>query len=172
MAHELDGTALEIRMLMAIATKTAMRALEKRLNLAGDGISHLQFGILRALSCQEQTISELSDRFMLDPSTLVPAVDALERKACLQRGRDPNDRRRIPLSLTEHGAALAAQVPFVDKDDPLSKSLHALGDAQSRHFLELLRELVENLPDGKEILQRVSTRVQAHIESETTTGAT
>jgi DNA-binding MarR family transcriptional regulator len=34
---------------------------------------------------------------MLDPSTLVPAVDALERKGLAMRGQDPNDRRRNPL---------------------------------------------------------------------------
>ncbi len=170
MMSERSATALEIRMLMGITAKTDMRALEQRLSSADAGLSHLQYGILRALSCQGQTISELSDHFMLDPSTLVPAVDALERKGLLQRGRDPNDRRRIPLSPTQHGTAFVARVPFVDKDDPLVTSLEALGDEWAWRFLALLRELVSNLPEGKEILQRVSIRMQAHIESEITTG--
>jgi DNA-binding MarR family transcriptional regulator len=157
---------------MGITAKTDMRALEQRLNSADAGLSHLQYGILRALSCQEQTISELSDHFMLDPSTLVPAVDALERKGLLQRGHDPNDRRRIPLSPTDYGTAFVARVPFVDKDDPLVTSLHALGDEWSRQFLAMLRELVKNLPEGEEILQRVSTRMQAHMEGDTTAEAT
>jgi len=153
-------------MLMAIAAKTAMRALEQRLNLAGDGLSHLQFGILRALSCQEQTISELSDRFILDPSTLVPAVDALERKGFLRRGRDPNDRRRVPLSLTQLGAEFIASVPSVDRDDPVVQSLHRMGDESSQQLLKLLRELVKHLPEGDDILRHVSARVQSHIAQE------
>jgi DNA-binding MarR family transcriptional regulator len=161
-----DELYLETRILTAIVAKTAMRALEQRLDLASAGLSHSQYGIMRALSCQEQTISELSHRFMLDPSTLVPAVDALERKGFAKRGRDPNDRRRVPLSLTEAGVRLVTDVPFVDDDDPLVQSLNAMSDEHRQQLLTLLRELVQHLPAGEDILRRVSSRVQVQVNIE------
>ena len=150
---------LEIRILVTILAKTAMHALEQRLGLASTGLSHLQYGIMRALSIEEQTISELSQGFMLDPSTLVPAVDALERKGFAKRGKDPRDRRRVPLSLTERGAELVACVPIVDDDDPLASSLKSMSDEGCHQLLTLLRELVRQMPEGDEILNKVSSRV-------------
>jgi DNA-binding MarR family transcriptional regulator len=154
-------TAIEIRILAAIATKKSMRALEQRLESSLVGVSGLQYGIMHALSDQEQTISELSDTFMLNPSTLVPAVDALERKGLAKRGRDPEDRRRIPISLTERGAEIIACIPTVDENDPLVRSLQQMEAAQCQHLLELLRELVRHMPEGVDILQRVSARVRS-----------
>ena len=104
-----------------------MHALEQRLAAADASLSGLQFAIMRALSVQEHTISELSQHFMLDPSTLVPAVDALERKGLARRGRDPSDRRRVPLSLTGRGAEFLSSVPIVDEEDLLATSLKRLG---------------------------------------------
>ncbi|NIO39903.1 MAG: MarR family transcriptional regulator, partial [Burkholderiales bacterium] len=141
---QFHGTAIEIRILAAIATKKSLHAFEQRLESAHVGVSGLQYGILHALSDQEQTISELSDTFMLDPSTLVPAVDALERKGLAKRGKDPNDRRRIPISLTEHGAEIIACVPTVDETDPLVRSLQQMEEEQCMQLLDLLRELVRH----------------------------
>ena len=90
---ELLATALETRMLVTVAAKTARHALEQRPELAGADIGWLQFGILRVLCRGEKTLSELSRRFLLDPSTLVSSVDALERKKLIKRGHDPRDRR-------------------------------------------------------------------------------
>ena len=149
-------------MLTTIVAKKARRALEQRLSLAHAGVGGLQYKIMRALWRQEQTISELSHRFMLNPSTLVPAVDALERNGLAKRGQDPNDRRRIPLSLTERGAEFVTCVPLVNADAPLVKSLNAMGDEQSRQLLMLLRELVRHMPEGEDILRKVSSGVHLH----------
>ncbi len=161
--------AIEIRMLTSIIAKMAMRAMEQRLGVSGAGLSHLQFGILLALSCRERTISELSERFVLDPSTLVPAVDALERKGFLQRGRDPRDRRRVPLSLTPRGQAFVQKLPITDENDPLVQSLKAIGDEQAQQLLALLRELVRHMPRGQHILEQISARMQTYVAGVTQT---
>jgi DNA-binding MarR family transcriptional regulator len=161
---ELYTRANEIRILAALVTKMARRDLQGRLDSSGTGISELQYGIMRLLSYQEHTISELSCKFMLDPSTLVPAVDALERKKLARRGRDPGDRRRNPLSLTEHGAECVAHVPIMDGQDSLVKSLNAMGDEQCQRLLMLLRELVRRMAGGEDVLQQVSSRVQPQTE--------
>lgn len=159
-----DELYLETRILVHIVAKKATHALEQRLGLSDAGVSGLQIGIMRALAFGEQTISELSHHLLLDPSTLVPAVDALERKGFAKRGKDPRDRRRIPLSLTERGIEFVSNVPIVDADDPFANSLKSMGDEQCRQLLMLLRELVGRLPDGEEILKRVSFRVRMHTE--------
>ena len=169
---ELYAAALEMRMLAAIVAKTGRRALEQRPALAQAGISGRQFWILHALSCEEQTISELSHTFMLDPSTLVPAVDALERKGLVKRGRDLNDRRRVPLSLTEQGNKLVARAAVVDENDPLVEGLGAMGDEQRHQLLTLLRDLLKRMiPEGEECLQRVSSRVRMHMTGEPASSA-
>jgi DNA-binding MarR family transcriptional regulator len=107
--------------------------------------------------------------FMLDPSTLVPAVDALERTGFATRGRDPNDRRRIPISLTERGAEFVACAPPVNGDAPLFHSLDLMGKEQRHQLLALLRELVSHMPEGEEILDSVSSRMNrlhSHTEWE------
>jgi DNA-binding MarR family transcriptional regulator len=98
---------------------------------------------------------------------LVPAVDALERKGYAKRGRDPQDRRRVPISLTESGAELLSCVPLVDGDDPLFHSLNVLGDEQRDQLLTLMRELVGHMPEGDQILEHVSSRmdwIQSHTQ--------
>jgi DNA-binding MarR family transcriptional regulator len=114
---------------------------------------------MRALSVEEQTITELSDHLMLDPSTLVPAVDALERKGFAKRGKDPSDRRRIPISLTDSGTDLIQTIRILDEQDPLVQSLNALTAEQRQQLLVLLRELVQSLPEGEDLLEKAAARV-------------
>lgn len=154
------NTVNEIRILAAVVTKIAVRDLEQRLDAQDANTSGLQHAVLRMLSYKDYTSSELSRKFILNPSTLVPAVDGLERKGLIKRGKDPKDRRRTPLSLTEAGLALVQQVPVVDSQDSLSKSLIAIGPDDCQQLLLLLREVVQRLPDGAEILQEIATRVQ------------
>jgi DNA-binding MarR family transcriptional regulator len=163
-------TAMEIHMLGAIVTRRTVMAMESQGFLAEAGISMLQFGVLRALRRSARTISELSRIMMVDPSTLVPVVDALERKGLAVRGRDPHDRRRVPISLTQRGAEIAAKHPMKDpfaaEDNPLLKSIAAMGPERSRQLLSLLREMVSFLPEGDDILRHVATRVRFHLPAE------
>ncbi len=164
------GTAMEIHMLSFVAAKTTILAMESQGLLAETGLTMLQFRVLRVLHRRPSTISELSPILMVDPSTLVSVVDALERKGLAERGRDSNDRRRVPISVTEQGARIAAchpaKSPFADQENPLLQSIDAMGPEKSGMLLTLLRELVSKLPDGEEILQRVSTSVQLHHPAE------
>lgn len=168
-------TAMEIHMLGAIVTKKTILAMKSQGCLAEAGISLPQFGVLRALRCSAHTISELSRIMMVDPSTLVPVVDALERKELAVRGQDPQDRRRVPISLTQRGAEIAAQHPLKDplaaENNPLLKSILAMGPERAQQLLSLLRELVSFLPDGDDILQQVATRVRFHLPAESQTRA-
>src|SRR5262245_58437933 len=113
--EELFATALEIRILTKTLASIASRSLEQRLQQHGAPISALQHGVMRLLCLHPYTSSELSRRMHLDPATLVPVVDALERRGYIQRSKDPADRRRCPLVLTQAGADLLAHVPAFER---------------------------------------------------------
>jgi DNA-binding MarR family transcriptional regulator len=157
---------VEIRILTSVMTRIASRSIEERFNAHKADISGMQYGILRTLAHQSYTLSELSRRFVVDPSTMVPVIDALERKGLITRGRDPNDRRRVPLSLTDQGTALIQNMPFVHEDDVLFKTLDNMGEEKSRQLLNLLREVVKGMPEGEEMLQSIGSRLYSLKEGD------
>ena len=160
--------SVEVRILAATLARLSVRSIEDRLSAHGTNsdISGLQYGLLRTLSKQSNTLSELSRQFLLDPSTLVPVVDTLENKGLIERGKDPNDRRRIPLSLTPAGTALIESLPFVHEDDLLYQCLADMGKRKSRALLLLLRSVITRMPEGQEMLESISSRLYAYEESE------
>jgi len=147
----------DIRLLILMVIKTSMRDLDRRLEASGTGISGLQFGVMRLLSQESATISELSGRMLLAPATLVPVVDALERKGFVQRGSDPRDRRRIPLMLTDSGLEVITRVSFTSDHDSLTQGLASLGREKSRHLQALLYELANHLTGDDASVDRALT---------------
>jgi DNA-binding MarR family transcriptional regulator len=159
-------TTFEIFVLGTVIAKNAIQSAQRHGILAETGLSMLQYGVLRALHRKALTIGELSKFMMVDPSTLVSVIDALSRKGLARRKRDPNDRRRIPVHITEKGIAIVAEHPdhgpFSAEDDALIQSIDALGEDKAQLLLSLLREVVSNMPDGESILQAVAHRVELH----------
>jgi len=151
--------SVEIRILASILARIAGRSIEERFSEHNVDISGMQYGILRTLAHQSFTLSELSRRFVVDPSTMVPIIDTLERKGLVTRGKDPADRRRIPLSLTESGTALIQNMPFVHEDDMLFKILDGMGEEKCRQLLSLLRDVVRDMPEGEAMVQSISSRL-------------
>jgi len=150
---------VEIRILAAVLARISGRSIEERFSSSHVAISGLQYGILRSLSYESFTLSDLSRRFVLDPSTLVPVIDSLVRKGLITRSRDPNDRRRMPISLTEKGTELIRSVPLIHEDDLLYQCLGGMGEDKARDLLHLLREVVQRMPEGEEMLQSIASRL-------------
>jgi DNA-binding MarR family transcriptional regulator len=109
-----------------------------------------------------QTISELSRKIGVDPSTLVPSVDAMERKELIIRQRDLNDRRRIPLSLTESGKSLLGHIKVMGDEDPIMAGCQEMDDGDLHQLLSLLCKLIENLPESEKILEHATSRLYAY----------
>jgi len=162
--EDLYTTALQIRILAGIMVRIAARSIEQRFHACGLPISSLQHGVMRLLGQHPYTSSELSRKMHLDPATLVPVVDALERHGYVQRGKDPSDRRRTPLLLTDEGAALLARVPVFDPDDAMVVALTHMGDAPAQQLLHLLRELVGSMAPETDILRDTESVAQAACE--------
>lgn len=158
---DMHHTTLELRILTAIIGKVSHMNLEQRLQELHIELSWLQHAILRMLAFEgNQTISMLSKTFMVDPSTLVPAVDSLERKGLILRQRDPNDRRRIPLAVTEAGQNLLLEISVVHDDDPLLVSLENMEASRVDDLLTLMRDLIRNFPDGEQMLANAAARIR------------
>lgn len=151
--------AIEVRILASIIMKVSTQALEQHLNTLDISISALQYGILRLVSFHSFTLTELSRKMLLDPSTLVPSVDSLVQKGFIIRERDPNDRRRMPLQITEAGTALLESTTPIASGDPLPLALEQLTADDRTKLQELLREVVMNLPEGEALLREVSHRI-------------
>lgn len=158
--EEFTSRAEELRALIMLVGKAIMRDLDRRLEASGAGVSGPQFGVMRLLSQESATISELSSRMMLTPATLVPVVDALERKGFVQRGTDPRDRRRVPLLLTDAGAQAVARVAEVSETDSLTQALISLGAEKAQQLQMLLRELVNHLAADDALLDRAAIPVR------------
>lgn len=158
---EIEQLYAELRGLMWTLAKLGRQATEQSLQAEGIELSWLQMGVLRVLTLEgEHTISELSKKLMLDPSTLVASVDALERKGYLTRTRDPQDRRRVILGLTPSGRGVAGRFDTINEQDPILHSLKAMGRQSGEAFLDLLRRLVRGIPDGEDIVQHFQERIR------------
>lgn len=160
---ELYEDALEVRILTAVIAKDARQDFEQRLKGYGSEITALQYRVLRHLQQQRLTIKELSQRCMVEPATLVPVIDTLERHEFIRRERDPHDRRRTPLELTQVGIERLSHIPFIHEDDVIVKHLRELADDERRSFLEHLRRLVIAIHGNDQAVSRINEAVKNHF---------
>jgi DNA-binding MarR family transcriptional regulator len=160
--------AIEARILMMMLIKVSARSTEHFLETNQCNVTALQLGVLRALSHKQLTLSELSKNFTLDPSTLVPVVDALEGKGYVQRQRDPHDRRRVPLMLTDEGSALLYDAMRAMDVDPVVAAIEGMGAEQRDVFLETLRAIMTQVPDGVSMMAEMQERILHHIHVQNT----
>lgn len=70
-----------------------------------------QFNALQFLVDEgELTISELSSKLYLAPSTITDLIDRMEKSVLVQRTRDGQDRRIVKVQVQERGYQVIAQV--------------------------------------------------------------
>lgn len=160
--EEQQNTAIRIRILCSIIARSAIDALEAHLREQGIPLSHLQFGLLHMVRDQALPLTELSRRFQRAPSTLVPALDGLEERGYIQRERDPADRRRIQILLTERGEEVLDSLWRAATDrDPVKQAIAQLDPAESAELASGLEELVRHLPEGEKALAVMEERMRA-----------
>lgn len=161
--NEFLAAAIEIRILMAILTKLVRHELQEHLDRCGVPMSGLHHGVLRLLKHRPYTISELSKHMVVEPASLVPVVDDLERKSWVRRGTDPADRRRTPLLLTEEGDRLLTSLPMMPSSSPYVRTLERMGEQRVFELLATLRELADGASENKDIVPEISRTVQIQM---------
>ena len=68
------------------------------------GLTYTQYITIVALSEEDnQTVSSLGEKLVLESNTLTPILKNLETMGYVRRQRDPKDERKVLISLTEAG---------------------------------------------------------------------
>ena len=114
--------------------------VEKRFGLTGPQLWALwELNRAGALS-----LKGLSARMHLDPSTVTGVVDRLQRRQLLVRAPDPQDRRRVVLSLTAEGAQLLKGAPHPAQGQ-LLRTLHGMPMEEVERLSLTLNQLASDM---------------------------
>jgi DNA-binding MarR family transcriptional regulator len=161
MSSEVLNQAKELRLYCLLLTKLANRDLEHRLGKKGHKEGTLAFAVMRALIGRQKTISEIAEKMFLASATLVPVVDALEKKKLVKRTHDSKDRRRNPLTLTPKGHKLVKSVHAVEAKDSLVVKLKMLGQTERAHLTSSMKKLAEALAGKEKIGEIYKTLIKS-----------
>jgi MarR family transcriptional regulator for hemolysin len=87
---------------------------------------------------------ELSKRVGMASATAVPALDNMEKRGLLKRRRDPEDRRKHYVGLTDKGRRLVGKLlPKIG--EMISESLNGITNEEMRIFWKVSHHIVKNL---------------------------
>ena len=110
--------------------------------LAPLGVSARGYHVLRAALSGEHTQTELAEMIGLDKTTMVVAVDELERGGLAERHPAPDDRRARIIAVTAAGKRKVAEADKV-KERVQAEVLGELSPPEREALLEALAKLVE-----------------------------
>jgi MarR family transcriptional regulator, transcriptional regulator for hemolysin len=109
--------------------------------LAPLGLSARGYHVLRAALSGEHTQTELAEMVGLDKTTMVVAVDELEKAGLAERHLDPDDRRARVIAVTAAGRRKVAQADEV-KERVQADVLGELPKGEARALMDGLSRLV------------------------------
>jgi DNA-binding MarR family transcriptional regulator len=110
--------------------------------LAPLGVSARGYHVLRAALSGEHTQTELAEMIGLDKTTMVVAVDELERAGLAERHPAPEDRRARIIAVTAAGKRKVAEADKV-KERVQAEVLGELSPSEAAALLKTLARLVE-----------------------------
>lgn len=112
------------------------------------GISGAQLFVLQTLAENEgQSVSELAARAATDQSSVSVVVARLVRRRLVARRADPRDHRRVRLTLTASGRALARRAPAAAQQD-LVRAIEVLPRPDQAALAELLGRIAAGTGDA------------------------
>jgi DNA-binding MarR family transcriptional regulator len=106
-----------------------------------------QFQVLRRIRKGSASVSALAEASQTSRSAVSKAVEALVRKGLVTRSQDPQDRRNLPLALTDEGQRVMDAI---------------FGEAEawlSARFAHLSAEETETLLQGMETLRKTFSQL-------------
>ncbi|MCX6036115.1 MAG: MarR family winged helix-turn-helix transcriptional regulator [Chloroflexi bacterium] len=105
-----------------------------------------QFQVLRRIRKGSASVSALAEASLTSRSAVSKTVDALVRRGLVTRSQDPNDRRNVPLALTDEGQRVM-DVIFTEAEAWLSTRFEHLNPEELETLLkgmETLRKAFSN----------------------------
>lgn len=121
----IHSKALQRHVGLTVPQVVCLRAIEK---LAHDGT--------------EFTVADVSEAVQLSPATVSRIIERLTSSGLVARERNPNDRRKVCISLTKAGKARLVEVPTPLQETFLER-LYELSLGERKQLLASLRCLVE-----------------------------
>jgi DNA-binding MarR family transcriptional regulator len=125
------------------------------------GISGAQWGVLRNLHRAEEEglpdmrLTELSERLLVRPPSMVGVVDRLERAGLVFRDGSPTDLRAKRIGLTPSGRRLVRRILAVHEEqmDTVLAGLNKSEQDELRRLLILWRQHLEHLLKTEEAVK-------------------
>ena len=115
--------------------------------LGRESVSIAHWYYLRVLAQRgELNQLELSKRVGIASTTAVPALDSMEKRGLLKRTRDPKDRRKYYVSLTDDGRRLV-ETMMPEIVHMISNSIDGVDPDEMRVFWKVLHQIAQNLLD-------------------------
>jgi DNA-binding MarR family transcriptional regulator len=128
------------------------RQLMRRLS-AETGLSGAQFEVMRELARADgcSSVSVLARDLGVDPAAIFRLVAGLSEVGFVSRERDPRDKRRQPVMLTDKGRdlMLAFHQKAHDGESTLTGALDPESVKSATRVLKALREALESAVPGK-----------------------
>ena len=144
-----DGDPLDLDRQVCFPLYAASNLLNRlyRPILAELGLTYPQYLVMLVLwKKAPRSVGSLGDVLYLDSGTLTPLLKRMEGAGLLSRARDPNDERRVLVTLTERGETLRSQALHVPE---------TMANGYNAEGVDALRESVRDLVS---ILAQHSTR--------------
>ena len=108
------STKLEDQLCFALYTTSNALTRFYRPHLERLGLTYPQYIVMLALWEEDKLmVKDLGARLGLDSGTMTPLLKRLESAGLVRRQRDAQDERRVVISLSAKGSALAAQAADV-----------------------------------------------------------
>ena len=105
------------------------------------GLSYPQYLVMLVLWEKEcVSVGDLGQILHLDSGTLTPLLKRMETSGLINRSRDPNDERRVLISLKDKGRDLSAEAEKIPKE--LTKNIEFDNLNQLRDELKVLVNLL------------------------------
>lgn len=132
-------TAGQLWVVLARCHRALSLLVERSVANAGLGLS--DFMILEALLHKGPlTIGEIQVKVLLASGSMTAAVDRLEKKGCIVRKPDAQDRRARVLELTREGRRLMARI-FAGHMAELEQWMSVLSDKEREQAYAVLKKL-------------------------------
>lgn len=105
------------------------------------GLTYPQYLVMLVLWEKECiSVGDLGQILHLDSGTLTPLLKRMETSGLINRSRDPNDERRVLISLKDKGRDLSAEAEKIPKE--LTKNIEFANLNQLRDELKVLVNLL------------------------------
>jgi DNA-binding MarR family transcriptional regulator len=123
---------------------------------AGRGMTLLQLTALHVINAQAPvTLTEVARALGTGPPATSAMVDRLIRTGLVSKASDPQDRRRVRLTITDHARTMIGDIdPSTAKR--LQAALNDIGPQGRRYLIDVLRDTVRR--SAGQLTQRRSSR--------------